>query len=99
MIIGTCFHGQNVKIHKKDKIVTLSIPKFVNLHNLNAQEELRISGIFFATLLAKILIDYRKGDFLSLSKMKFIKDEKDKKITNNPHMSFKQKITLLITCK
>ena len=32
--------------HKKDKIVTLSFPKFVSFHHLSVQEELRISEIF-----------------------------------------------------
>ena len=56
--------------HKKDKIVTLSFPKFVSFHHLSVQEELRISEIFFAILLTKILTDKRKGAFLFLWKTK-----------------------------
>ena len=40
-----------LKYAKKNKIVTLSFPKFVSYHHLNVQEELRISEIFFAILL------------------------------------------------
>ena len=41
------------KKHKKDKVVILSFPKLVSFHNLTVQEELRISKIFFATLLIR----------------------------------------------
>ena len=73
--------------NKKDKIVTLSFPKFVSFHQSNAQEELRICEIFFTILLTKILIDNRKGVFY------LIKNKKDKKLTNNRGRFFKQKIT------
>ena len=76
MIIQTYFRGQNFEKHEKYKIVTLSFPKFVSFHQLLVQEELRISEIFFATLHTKILIDNRKGVFLSLSKTKKIKNNK-----------------------
>ena len=68
----TYFHGQNVEKHKKDKIVTLSFPKFVSFYHLSVPEGLRISEIFFAILHTKI-IDKRKGFFI------FIKNKKDKK--------------------
>ena len=76
MIIQTYFHGQNFEKQKKDKIVTLSFPKFVSFHQLRFQEELRIFEIFFAILHTKILIDNRKGVFLCLSKTKKIKNNK-----------------------
>ena len=63
--------------NKKDKIVTLSFPKFVSFHQSNVQEELRICEIFFTISLTKILIDNRKGVFY------LIKNKKDKKLTNN----------------
>ena len=75
-IIVTYFHSQNVEKHKKDKTVTLSFPKFVSFYHLSVPEGLRISKIFFAILHTKILIDNRKGFFI------FIKNKKDKKITN-----------------
>ena len=75
-IIVTYFHGQNVEKHKKDKIVTLSFPKFVSFYHLSVPEGLRISKIFFAILHTKLIMDYRKG-FLYL-----IKNKKIKKITS-----------------
>ena len=63
--------------NKKDKIVTLSFPKFVSFHQSSVQEELRICEIFFTILLTKILIDNRKGVFY------LIKNKKDKKLTKN----------------
>ena len=63
--------------NKKDKIATLSFPKFVSFHQSNVQEELRICEIFFTISLTKILIDNRKGVFY------LIKNKKDKKLTNN----------------
>ena len=72
---------------KKDKIVTLSFPKFVSFHQSNVQEELRICEIFFTISLTKILIDNRKGVFY------LIKNKKDKKLTNKRGRFFKQKIT------
>ena len=77
MIIQTYFHGQNFEKQKKDKIVTLSFPKFVSFHQSSVQEELRICEIFFTILLTKILIDNRKGVFY------LIKNKKDKKLTKN----------------
>ena len=62
-IIVTYFHIQNVEKHKKDKIVTLSFPKFVSFYHLSVPEGLRVSEIFFATLHTKILIDNRKEVF------------------------------------
>ena len=44
---------------KKDKIVTHSFPKFVNFYHFSVSE-LRISVIFFAILLTKVLPDNRK---------------------------------------
>ena len=61
---------------RKKENVTLSFPKFVSYH-FSVPEELKISGIFFAILLTKILIDNRKGVFY------FYQKQKDKKITNN----------------
>ena len=43
--------------NKKDEIVTLSFPKFVNFYHFSAPEEVRISHNFFTILLTKILID------------------------------------------
>ena len=63
--------------NKKDKIVTLSFPKFISFHQSSVQEELRICVIFFTILLTKILIDNRKGVFY------LIKNKKDKKLTKN----------------
>ena len=63
--------------NKKDKIVTLSFPKFISFHQSSVQEELRICEIFFTILLTKILIDNRKGVFY------LIKNKKDKKLTKN----------------
>ena len=40
-IIGTYCHGQNVEKHKKDKIVTLSFPKFVGFYHFSVPEELK----------------------------------------------------------
>ena len=37
----------------KNKIVTLSFPKYVSFHHLSVQEELRISEIFFAILIIR----------------------------------------------
>ena len=63
-----------LKNTKKDKIVTLSFPKFVSFYHLSVPEGLRISKVFFAISHTKILIDNRKGLFLkSLSKTKKIK--------------------------
>ena len=79
MIVGTYFHHENVgkcKIKNK-KIVIFPFLKFVSLHHFIVLEKLRISEIFFAIVLMKILID--KG-FLSLS-LSIMK--KTKKITNN----------------
>ena len=58
-LTGAYFHGQNVEKHKKDKIVTHSFPKFVNFYHFSVSE-LRISVIFFAILLTKVLPDNRK---------------------------------------
>ena len=88
-IIVTYFHGQNAEKLKKDKIVTLSFPKCVSFYHLSVPEGLRISKIFFAILHTKILIDNRKGFFLSLSKTKNIKKQTTKAGV------FKQTITLL----
>ena len=52
-----------LKNAKKDKIVTLSRPKFVSLYYFSVPGKLRISEISFAILLTKILIDNRKGVF------------------------------------
>ena len=60
----------NMLKDKKDKIVTLSFPKFVSFYHLSVQEELRISEIFLAILLTKILIDNRKGVFFLYQKRK-----------------------------
>ena len=68
MIIGT-FHGQNVKKCKKDKVVTLSFPKFVSFHELSVQEELRILEIFFTIFFGNILCN----SFLSLLKTENVK--------------------------
>ena len=38
---------------QKDKIVTLSFPKFVSFHHLSVQEELSVSKIFFAIMLIR----------------------------------------------
>ena len=77
LIIGIYFHSQDVEKHKKDKIVTLSFRKFVDFYHFSVPEELRISDMFFAILLTKILIDNRKRV------LTFIKNKKDKKLTNN----------------
>ena len=71
--MGTYFHSQNFENHKKDKIVTLSFCKFVNFYHVSVPEELRISVIFFAILLTKILTT-EKEFFV------FIKNKKDKTI-------------------
>ena len=75
MIIETYFQGQNVENAKK--ILTLSFPKFVSFYQFSGEEELRISEIFFAILITKILTDNGKGVFL------FFKSKKDKQIKNN----------------
>ena len=62
-----------LKNTKKIKTITLSFPEFISFYHLSIPEGLRISGIFFAILHTKILIDYRKGFFI------FIKNRKDKK--------------------
>ena len=69
-IIVTYLHGQNAEKLKKDKIVTLSFPKFVSFYHLSVPEGLRISKIFFAILHTKILIDNRKGFFYLYQKQK-----------------------------
>ena len=76
MIIETHFHGQNVKKHKKDKIITHSFPKSVSFHHLSVQEELRTSEIFFAILLVRYSLAAEKEFFI------FIKNKKDKKVNN-----------------
>ena len=68
-MILTYFHSQNVE-KQKNKIVTLSFPKFISFHQLGVPEGLGISEIFFAILHTKIIVDNRKGFFLSLSKTK-----------------------------
>ena len=68
-MILTYFHSQNVE-KQKNKIVTLSFPKFISFYQLGVPEGLRISEIFFAILHTKIIVDNRKGFFLSLSKTK-----------------------------
>ena len=60
-----------LKNTKKDKIVTLSFPKFISFYHLGVPERLRISEIFFVILHTKILID--KSFFI------FIRNKKDKK--------------------
>ena len=70
LITGTYFHGKNVEKCKKDKIVTLSFPKFVSFYHFSVPEELRISEVFFAILLTQILIDNRKGVFYLYQKGK-----------------------------
>ena len=69
-MILTYFHSQNVEKQKKHKIVTLSFPKFISFYQLGVPEGLGISEIFFAILHTKIIVDNRKGFFLSLSKTK-----------------------------
>ena len=59
-------HNWIIGKHKKDTIVTLSFAKFVSFCHFSVLEELRISEIFFAILLTKILIDNRKGAFFYL---------------------------------
>ena len=76
----TYFHGQNVEKHKKDKIVTLSFPKFVSFYHLSVPEGPRISEILFAILHTKI-----KGFFI------FIKNKKDKKNNKQPRQVFLSK--------
>ena len=49
-IVVTYFHGQNVEKHEKDKLVTLSFPKFVSFL---FSEGLRISEILLAILHTK----------------------------------------------
>ena len=61
--MGTYFHDQNVKKHKKVKIVALSFTKFVSFYNSIVPGRLRIFEIFFAILLIKVLFDNRKGAF------------------------------------
>ena len=68
-MILTYFHSQNVE-KQKNKIVTLSFPKFISFYQLGVPEGLGISEIFFAILHTKIIVDNRKGFFLSLSKTK-----------------------------
>ena len=67
-----------LKNTKKDKILTPSFPKFVSFYHLSVPEGLKISKVFFAILHTKILIDYRKGLFLSLSKKKKKKKKQGK---------------------
>ena len=45
-VIGTYFHGQNIEQCKKDKIVTLSFPKYVSFYRFSVPEELGISEFF-----------------------------------------------------
>ena len=40
--MGTYFHNQNVKKHKKDKIVALPFTKFVSFYNSSVPGKLRI---------------------------------------------------------
>ena len=68
--MGTYFHDQNVKKHKKDKIVALSFTNFVSFYNSSVPGKLRIFEIFFAILLIKVLIDNRKGAFYLYEKWK-----------------------------
>ena len=68
----TYFYSQNFENRKNDKIIILYFPKFVGFYHFSVPEELRISEIFFAILLAKTLFDNNK-------KIIFIKNEKDKK--------------------
>ena len=83
-----------LKNTKKDKIVTLSFPKFVSFYYISLPEGLRISKIFFAILHTKILIDNREGFFLSLSKTKKIK-----KINYQGRYFQANNYTPLIVCK
>ena len=66
----TYFYRQNVEKCKNDKSVTLSFPKSVSVYHFIVPEELRISEIFIAILLTKILINNRKVIFYLYQKGK-----------------------------
>ena len=59
-----------LKNTKKDSIVTLSFPKFVDFYHFRVPEEFIISEIFFAVLHTEILIDNRKRVFYLYQKQK-----------------------------